>query len=181
VPVERTFDLQTVRDADPGRRFVRACASILPGGFLLFAVVLADFVLLGGSALLAEFEMGISLGIGALGLYFVLALGPGPTSLTIGPESVTLRYGEGRLQRRCLSSPGDTIQVQVFPDSYPEWARHILKRNVPANNPLTSEAYEYLEAWARGRGMSIDDRPSHAYGSTPRRVVRIRVTDGSEL
>jgi hypothetical protein len=177
--IERTFDLHRVSDADSGRSFVRACTSALLGGFLLFAVVLGNLVLHGGPLLLAVFEMGIGFGFGALGLFFVVALGPGPTSLTIGPDSVTLHYGAARSQRRCLSSPGDTVQVQVFPDSYPECYRYMLKQIAPANNPLTSEAFDYLVAWARGRGMLVDDRPWRAYGATPRRIVKIRVSNSS--
>lgn len=124
--------------------------------------------------------VGVSLGFGILGIYSVFAFGPGATQIDIGPEAVTLRYGDRRTRRVDFRTPGSKLKLYVYPPTLPWGAarqgpRQVVLQFLPIRNPLTPDAYDFLIEWARRKGVRVEDRPWLADGPAPRRTVRLVV------
>jgi len=170
----RTFDLRGVYNENPGRRFVRPfMVFLIAGGFFLFASTTLAFLSHRQPLTISAFEDGISLGLAAMGILFVLMLGPGATSITLGPGTVTLQYGERRSRVIDLEHRGSRITIHVYATTAPAWAQHLLIRTFPTNNPLTSDAFESLVEWAKQGGLRLEERLWQAYGATPYRIVTV--------
>jgi hypothetical protein len=148
------------------------------GGIILVLAVLIGFAIRGGPGFLAAAEVAIGLGLGAFGILSVLRFGPGPRTISFGREQVTICYGEDRSQVIDFTRSSTTLRIWVYPPTLPGGLPrplpfHVLLRFVPARNPLTPEAFDYLMSWAKVGGLRIDDTSLALYGDTPRRVVTL--------
>ena len=124
--------------------------------------------------------VGVGFGLGGLGPIMWFAFGPGPTAIEIGPQPVSLRYGERQGQVLDVRRPGSKLKLYVYPETLPwggvrKGSKQIIMRLMPFRNPLTAEAYGNLVEWAKREGLSIQDRPWWREGPIPRRTITIVV------
>ena len=158
---------------------MRAGMAILgTGGIILFFTILIGFSIRGGPEFPVAAYAAYGVGLGAFGFLSVLRFGPAPHEISCGNGQLTLRYSEQRSKVFDFKRSGTTLRILVYPATLPgglprPFPIHVLLSFVPARNPITPEAFDYLMSWAKVGGLIIDDRPVAAYGQTPRRVVTL--------
>jgi hypothetical protein len=177
-----TYDLTGVRKLDnpAARRVTQGILAVLAIGA---AIVVIDTLINHGLSAFqntepaATFFVGLIASLGALWGFLLLA--PGPVTLTLENDSLSLIYRTGRVRSFDLARPDLQITVWQYPETRPDGRPnlpplHYIVGGIPFRNPITPESFAALTQVAHSRGLSVTEEPRGSGSSQRFTKIHIR-------